>query len=119
MWAGVDVGARRLHVVVVDGALRVVTAEVVPASDTGLALELMGSIAGVAVDSLRTLARYLVQAEGHHRLVIDPAVENRRAIACYRKVGFQPVGVMRRYERGADGTFHDSLLMDMLATELQ
>jgi len=38
-------------VVVVDGALRVVTAEVVPASDTGLALELMGSIAGVAVDS--------------------------------------------------------------------
>ena len=75
--------------------------------------------AGVAVDALRTLARHLVQTEGHHRLVIDPAVENRRAIACYRKVGFQPVGVMRCYERGADGTFHDSLLMDMLATELR
>ena len=75
--------------------------------------------AGVAVDALRALARHLVQTEGHHRIVIDPAVENRRAIACYRKVGFQPVGVMRRYERGPDGTFHDSLLMDMLASELQ
>ena len=74
---------------------------------------------GVAVDALRTLARHLVQAEGHHRLVIDPAVDNGRAVACYQKVGFRPVGVMRRYERGADGTFHDSLLMDMLAGELE
>ena len=73
---------------------------------------------GVAVDALRTLARHLLQTDGHHRLVIDPAVDNGRAIACYRKVGFRPVGVMRRYERGADGTFHDSLLMDMLAGEL-
>jgi aminoglycoside 6'-N-acetyltransferase len=34
-------------------------------------------------------------------------------------VGFKPVGVMRRYERGQDGTFHDGLLMDMLAGELR
>ena len=73
---------------------------------------------GAALDALRTLARHLVDTEGHHRLVIDPAVENERAIACYRKAGFRPVGVMRNYERGADGNFHDSLLMDMLATEL-
>ena len=73
---------------------------------------------GVAVDALRTLARHLVTAEGHHRLVIDPAVDNTRAIACYEKVGFRPVGVMRRYERGADGTFHDGLLMDLVAGEL-
>jgi aminoglycoside 6'-N-acetyltransferase len=26
--------------------------------------------------------------------------------------------VMRRYERGPDGTFHDGLLMDLLAEEL-
>jgi len=26
---------------------------------------------------------------------------------------------MRRYERGQDGTFHDGLLMDMLAGELR
>lgn len=73
---------------------------------------------GVAVDALRTLARHLV-ASGHHHLTIDPAMENERAIACYRKVGFRPVGVLRRNERGADGTFHDALLMDLLADELR
>jgi aminoglycoside 6'-N-acetyltransferase len=26
---------------------------------------------------------------------------------------------MRQYERGPDGTFHDSLLMDLLAAELR
>jgi hypothetical protein len=72
---------------------------------------------GVAVDALRTLARHLLDVEGHHRLVIDPAADNDRAIACYRKVGFRPVGVMRRYERGPDGTFHDGLLMELLADD--
>jgi aminoglycoside 6'-N-acetyltransferase len=33
-------------------------------------------------------------------------------------VGFRPIGVMREYERGRDGTFHDGLLMDMLRGEL-
>lgn len=36
----------------------------------------------------------------------------------YEKVGFRPVGVMRRYERGADGTWHDGLLMDFLADDV-
>jgi len=30
-------------------------------------------------------------------------------------VGFREVGVMREYERGIDGTWHDGLLMEMLA----
>ena len=55
---------------------------------------------------------------GHHRLIIDPAVANERAIATYASLGFKPVGVMRRYERGPDGTWHDGLLMDLLADEL-
>jgi aminoglycoside 6'-N-acetyltransferase len=28
------------------------------------------------------------------------------------------VGVMRAYERGPDGTWHDGLLMDLLAADL-
>ena len=32
--------------------------------------------------------------------------------------GFRDVGVMRRYERANDGTWRDSLLMDLLADEL-
>ena len=51
-------------------------------------------------------------------LTIDPALANERAIRAYRGVGFRPVGVMRAYERGPDGTWHDGLLMDMLAGEL-
>lgn len=74
---------------------------------------------GIAVDALRTLARHLFEDRGHHRLVIDPAAHNARAIACYRKVGFRPVGVMRQYERAPDGTWHDGLLMDMLSFELR
>jgi aminoglycoside 6'-N-acetyltransferase len=73
---------------------------------------------GVGTDAVRTLARHLIDDEGHHRLVIDPAADNAAAIRCYSKVGFRPVGVMRRYERGPDGTWHDGLLMDLLADEL-
>lgn len=73
---------------------------------------------GAGTDAVRTLARHLVHDLGHHRLIIDPAADNARAIRCYEKVGFRPVGIMREYERGPDGTFHDGLLMDLLAREL-
>jgi aminoglycoside 6'-N-acetyltransferase len=74
---------------------------------------------GAGTDSVRTLARYLIDELGHHRLIIDPAADNAGAIRCYEKVGFQPVGIMRAYEMGADGSFHDCLLMDLLADELR
>jgi aminoglycoside 6'-N-acetyltransferase len=74
---------------------------------------------GIGTDAVRTLARYLLEVRGHHRLTIDPAADNARAIHTYEKLGFRPVGVMRQYERGVDGTFHDGLLMDMLAGELR
>jgi aminoglycoside 6'-N-acetyltransferase len=73
---------------------------------------------GLGVDAIRTLARHLINVHGYHRLIIDPAAANTAAIRCYTKVGFKPVGVMRQYERGDDGTWHDGLLMDLLAAEL-
>jgi aminoglycoside 6'-N-acetyltransferase len=73
---------------------------------------------GIGTDAVRTLAKHLVDHHAFHRLVIDPAADNAAAIACYSKIGFQPVGVMRGYERNADGTWHDGLLMDLLATDL-
>ncbi len=73
---------------------------------------------GVGTDAVRTLARHLLVDHGHHRLVIDPAADNAAAIRAYAKVGFKPVGVMRQYERGSDGTWHDGLLMDLLADDL-
>ena len=72
---------------------------------------------GVGTDAVRTLARHLLRDHGHHRLVIDPAADNAAAIRAYTKVGFRPVGIMRRYERASDGTWHDALLMDLLADE--
>jgi aminoglycoside 6'-N-acetyltransferase len=72
---------------------------------------------GVGTDAVRTLCRHLLRDHGHHRLTIDPAADNDVAIRCYAKVGFRPVGVMRRYERGPDGQWHDALLMDLLADE--
>ena len=74
---------------------------------------------GIGPESIRTLARHLVDDRGYHRLTIDPAADNANAIRAYERVGFKPVGVMRKYERGPDGEWHDGLLMDMLAEELR
>jgi aminoglycoside 6'-N-acetyltransferase len=73
---------------------------------------------GIGTEAVGLLARFLCGERGHHRLTIDPATANRRAIRCYEKVGFRRVGVMRQYERGPDGRFHDGLLMDLLRDEL-
>lgn len=74
---------------------------------------------GVGTDALVALARFLIDVRGHHRLTIDPAADNAVAISVYAKVGFRPVGLLRQYERGLDGSWHDGLLMDLLADELR
>ena len=73
---------------------------------------------GLGNDAVRTLARYLIDERGHHRLTIDPAADNAAAIRAYEKVGFRAVGVMREYWRSPDETWRDGLLMDLLAREL-
>jgi aminoglycoside 6'-N-acetyltransferase len=73
---------------------------------------------GAGTEAVGLLARFLFEQRGHHRITIDPATANLPAIRCYTKVGFKPVGVMRQYERGGDGQFHDGLLMDLLRDEL-
>ena len=73
---------------------------------------------GLGRDAIRTVTRWLFEERGHHRLTIDPSAANARAIRTYEAVGFRPVGVMRAYERGPDGTFHDGLLMDLLRDEV-
>jgi aminoglycoside 6'-N-acetyltransferase len=73
---------------------------------------------GLGPDAIRAVAAYLIDDRGHHRLTIDPAAENARAIAAYAKLGFRPVGRMRQYQRMADGGWVDALLMDLLAAEL-
>ena len=72
----------------------------------------------VAIAALRGLARHLIDDLGHHHLTIDPAATNGRAIRCYEKLGYRPVGILRQNELGADGVFRDTLLMDLVADDL-
>jgi aminoglycoside 6'-N-acetyltransferase len=74
---------------------------------------------GLGTDAVRTLASHLIHQRGHHRVTIDPAADNAPAIRAYEKAGFRAVGRMRRYERGPDGTWHDGLLMDLLAEDAE
>jgi aminoglycoside 6'-N-acetyltransferase len=74
---------------------------------------------GLGSEAIRVLAGYLFNERGHHRLTIDPAADNERAIRAYERAGFRRVGVMREYERGDDGAWHDGLLMDLLASEFR
>lgn len=74
---------------------------------------------GYGTDAVRTMARWLVTGGRHHRLIIDPDAENHAAIRCYTRVGFKPVGILRRYARvHTDGDWRDGLLMDALAEEI-
>jgi aminoglycoside 6'-N-acetyltransferase len=73
---------------------------------------------GYGREALRLAIRHLIDVEGHHRFTIDPALANTRAIRTYEAVGFRPIGVQRKVERGPDGEWRDGLLMDLLAEEL-
>jgi aminoglycoside 6'-N-acetyltransferase len=109
-------------VIVVDGALAgwlEASEETEPdyrhvAFDVFLTTALHGR--GLGRHALRLAIAHFIE-QGHHRFTIDPAADNRRAIRAYEAVGFKPVGVLRRHERGPDGSWHDGLLMDLLADE--
>jgi aminoglycoside 6'-N-acetyltransferase len=71
---------------------------------------------GIGTEALRQVVALLVHERGHHRITIDPATSNLRAIRAYEKAGFLPVGVMRMSERDANGPdWHDGLLMELIA----
>jgi aminoglycoside 6'-N-acetyltransferase len=74
---------------------------------------------GLGGEAVKGVARHLFSTRGHHRIVIDPAAGNARAIHAYERVGFRKVGVMRQYERGPDGTWHDGVMMELLKDDLR
>ncbi len=72
---------------------------------------------GHATEAIGLVIDHLFGDRGHHRLTIDPAADNEAAIACYAGLGFQPVGVLRAYERQSDGRWADGLLMELLDSD--
>ena len=82
------------------------------------ALDADPHVAGSApLDGLAATDHFV--ARGHHRFTIDPNVENERAIRAYAGAGFEPVGVMRAYERNPAGGWNDSLLMDLIVSDAE
>jgi aminoglycoside 6'-N-acetyltransferase len=70
---------------------------------------------GIGSEAIDLVLGHLIHDRGHHRVTIDPAAGNEAAVACYRKVGFEPVGIMRLAERDTDGAgWHDALLMEIV-----
>ncbi len=70
---------------------------------------------GIGTAAIEAVLREL-RRRGHHRVTIDPAADNARAIRLYERVGFRPVGVLHRSERDrSTGLWRDQLLMEWLA----
>ncbi len=67
---------------------------------------------GVGTEAVRRVMRMLIDEHGHHRITIDPALENGAAVRSYIKAGFRPVGVCRAGWRNPDGEWRDELLME-------
>lgn len=136
-WPSTDDAARRRHLepepdvvgfAVLAGPGRVVIGYLQTAEETepdfrhaGIDLFLTADRQGQGhgPDAIRTAVHWLITERGHHRITIDPAADNAPAIRAYEKVGFRRVGVLRRYQRFADGTWRDGLLMELLADELR
>lgn len=73
---------------------------------------------GIGTEVLTRIVRHLFDDLGHHRVTIDPAVDNAAAVRAYEKAGFRTVGVMRRSERDTGGQgWHDSLLMELVTED--
>jgi len=72
---------------------------------------------GHGTAAIRLLVRHLLEDLGHHRITIDPAVDNAAAIRSYGKVGFQPVGTLEAAWRDPDGRWRDLLLMELVDRE--
>lgn len=73
---------------------------------------------GIGPQAIRLAARWAFD-RGHHRITIDPAAANLRARRAYEKVGFQQVGILRRYELDTvTGEWRDGVLYDLLPEDL-
>lgn len=69
---------------------------------------------GLGTEALRLLVAHLLDDRGLHRIRLHVAAVNDRAVAAYRKVGFEVEGIERDGVRDGDGTFHDMAVMGLV-----
>ena len=73
---------------------------------------------GLGTEAVALLARFLCGSAGTTGSPSTRRPPTTGPSAATRRSGFRRVGVLRQYERGPDGQFHDGLLMDLLRPEL-
>ena len=73
---------------------------------------------GVGRAAVLALVRHLADDLGHHRVIVDPSASNERSVAFFESLGFRRVGVLRQYERHADGRWGDNVLLELLVADL-
>jgi aminoglycoside 6'-N-acetyltransferase len=70
---------------------------------------------GIGTEVMRRMIQMLLEERGHHRITIDPALENEPAIRCYEKAGFRRIGVLERaYREPWSDEWRDELLMELV-----
>jgi RimJ/RimL family protein N-acetyltransferase len=72
---------------------------------------------GYGTEALRLLLDYGFNVLNLHSVMLEVFAYNRRAIACYRKVGFREIGRWRE-SKLIGGRRYDRVLMDIVRTEL-
>ena len=67
---------------------------------------------GIGSRALSALARYLFDELNARKIVIDPHVDNLRAVRAYEKAGFRKVKILAKHELH-EGAYRDSWLMTL------
>lgn len=69
---------------------------------------------GIGTELVSAIVRFLFADLRAERVVMDPHVDNLRAIRCYEKCGFRRVRMLPAHERH-EGEMHDCWQMELLA----
>ncbi len=72
---------------------------------------------GIGTELVAAVADYLERDLGAKHLVMDPHVENPRAVRCYEKCGFRKVRLLPAHELH-EGAMRDCWLMERVAGDL-
>lgn len=66
---------------------------------------------GIGTVLVKKIAKFLMEEQDAHKVILDPQVENERAVACYEKSGFKRVKKLLDHEFH-EGKYRDCWLME-------
>ena len=70
---------------------------------------------GIGTKLVSSVVEFLIREKGAGRIVMDPRMQNDRAIYCYEKCGFTKVELLPKRELH-EGAYHDCWLMEYRKT---